>query len=101
MHSQKGKSQFTTPLRSTQQMATAIRERELPPSPVFFGYDCCTLQTWQETLLIKDLRRATHLTTSTAPARTLGSLPMIETLAAKEPSMLKTTHSMPRGSTVR
>lgn len=43
----------------------------------------------------------THRTTSTAPGRTLGSLPMIDTLAAKDPSMLKTTHSIPRGSTVR
>lgn len=43
----------------------------------------------------------THRTTSTAPGRTLGSLPMIDTLAAKDPSMLNTTHSMPRGSTVR
>ena len=43
----------------------------------------------------------TDLTTSTAPGRTLGSLPMIDTLAAKDPSMLKTTHSMPRGNTVR
>lgn len=43
----------------------------------------------------------THLTTSTAPARTLGSLPIMETLAAKDPSMLNTTHSIPRGSTVR
>lgn len=43
---------------------------------------------------------ATHRTTSTAPARTLGSLPMMDTLAAKEPSMLKTTNSVPLGSTV-
>lgn len=43
----------------------------------------------------------TYLTTSTAPGRTLGSLPMMETLAAKEPSMLKTTHSIVRGNTVR
>lgn len=43
----------------------------------------------------------THRTTSTAPGRTLGSLPMSETLAAKEPSMLNTTQSIPRGSTVR
>ncbi len=42
-----------------------------------------------------------YLTTSTAPGRTLGSLPIIETLAANEPSMLKTTHSIPRGKTVR
>lgn len=45
--------------------------------------------------------RHTHRTTSTAPARTLGSLPMIETLAVKEPSMLKTTASVPRDTTVR
>lgn len=44
--------------------------------------------------------RTTHRTTSTAPARTLGSLPMMDTLAAKEPSMLKTTNSVPLGSTV-
>ena len=44
---------------------------------------------------------STHRTTSTAPGRTLGSLPMMDTLAAKDPSMLNTTHSMPRGSTVR
>lgn len=43
---------------------------------------------------------ATHRTTSTAPARTLGSLPMMDTLAAKEPSILKTTNSVPLGSTV-
>lgn len=43
---------------------------------------------------------ATHRTTSTAPARTLGSLPMMDTLAAKEPSMLKTTNSVPLGSTL-
>lgn len=42
-----------------------------------------------------------YLTTSTAPGRTLGSLPIIETLAANEPSMLKTTHSIPLGNTVR
>lgn len=42
-----------------------------------------------------------YLTTSTAPARTLGSLPMMETLAVKEPSMLKTTASVPRATTVR
>lgn len=42
----------------------------------------------------------THRTTSTAPARTLGSLPMMDTLAAKEPSILKTTNSVPLGSTV-
>lgn len=44
---------------------------------------------------------ASYLTTSTAPARTLGSLPMMDTLAANEPSMLKTTNSVPRGTTVR
>lgn len=42
-----------------------------------------------------------YLTTSTAPARTLGSLPMMDTLAVKEPSMLKTTASVPRATTVR
>lgn len=42
----------------------------------------------------------THRTTSTAPARTFGSLPMMDTLAAKEPSILKTTNSVPLGSTV-
>lgn len=46
-------------------------------------------------------QKHTHRTTSTAPGRTLGSLPMSETLAAKEPSMLNTTHSIPLGSTVR
>lgn len=45
--------------------------------------------------------RRSYLTTSTAPARTLGSLPMMETLAVKEPSMLKTTASVPRATTVR
>lgn len=42
-----------------------------------------------------------HLTTSTAPARTFGSLPMMDTLAAKEPSMLNTTNSAPHGKMVR
>ena len=36
---------------------------------------------------------------STAPALTLGSLPVTETLAVKEPSMLKTTHSVFGGIT--
>lgn len=45
-------------------------------------------------------RPCSDLTTSTAPARTLGSLPMMDTLAAKEPSMLNTTNSVPLGSTV-
>ena len=35
-----------------------------------------------------------YLTTSTAPGRTLGSLPRIETLAVNEPSILKTTASV-------
>ena len=42
-----------------------------------------------------------HLTTSTAPALTLGSLPMMDTLAVKEPSMLKTTHSHLGGTMAR
>lgn len=42
-----------------------------------------------------------YLTTSTAPALTLGSLPIMDTLAANEPSMLNTTNSVARGSTVR
>ena len=45
--------------------------------------------------------KGTYRTTSTAPARTLGSLPMMETLAVKEPSMLNTTDSVPRATTVR
>lgn len=45
--------------------------------------------------------KSTYRTTSTAPARTLGSLPMMETLAVKEPSMLNTTDSVPRATTVR
>lgn len=49
----------------------------------------------------KAIRCICYLTTSTAPGRTLGSLPIMETLAANEPSMLKTTHSIPRGKTVR
>ena len=40
-----------------------------------------------------------YLTMSTAPALTLGSLPVTETLAVKEPSMLKTTHSVFGGIT--
>ncbi len=42
-----------------------------------------------------------HLTTSTAPARTFGSLPIIDTLAANDPSILNTTNSVPRGTMVR
>lgn len=45
--------------------------------------------------------KGTYRTTSTAPARTLGSLPMMDTLAVKEPSMLNTTDSVPRATTVR
>lgn len=41
----------------------------------------------------------THLTTSTAPALTLGSLPRMETLAVKLPSMLNTTTSVLGGRT--
>ena len=40
-----------------------------------------------------------YLTMSTAPALTLGSLPVTETLAVKEPSMLNTTHSVFGGIT--
>lgn len=36
---------------------------------------------------------------STAPALTLGSLPVTETLAVNEPSMLNTTHSVFGGIT--
>ena len=43
----------------------------------------------------------TYLTTSTAPALTFGSLPMIDTLAVNEPSILNTTASVLGGSTVR
>ena len=43
----------------------------------------------------------TYLTTSTAPGRTLGSLPIIDILAVKEPSMLNTTVSVRGGRTVR
>ena len=57
-------------------------------------------RTWTLTH-IRSEAVTTDLTTSTAPGRTLGSLPMIDTLAANDPSMLKTTHSMPRGNTVR
>lgn len=46
-------------------------------------------------------KKSAYRTTSTAPARTLGSLPMMETLAVKEPSMLNTTDSVPRATTVR
>ncbi|TNN68155.1 hypothetical protein EYF80_021638 [Liparis tanakae] len=42
-----------------------------------------------------------YLTTSTAPARTFGSLPIIDTLAANDPSILKTTNSVPRGTMER
>ena len=55
----------------------------------------------QHNLNSKQSHVITHLTTSTAPARTLGSFPIMETLAVKEPSMLKTTHSVLGGTTVR
>jgi len=42
---------------------------------------------------------ASYLTTSTAPAQTFGSFPLTDLLAAKEPSMLKTTHSVLGGIT--
>ena len=42
-----------------------------------------------------------YLTTSTAPARTRGSLPVTDILAVKEPSILKTTHSVLGGTTAR
>lgn len=42
-----------------------------------------------------------YLTTSTAPALTFGSLPVTETLAVKEPSMLKTMHSVFGGTTAK
>lgn len=42
-----------------------------------------------------------YLTTSTAPARTFGSLPIMDTLAANEPSILNTTNSVLRGTIVR
>jgi len=42
-----------------------------------------------------------YLTTSTAPARTFGSLPRIETLAVNEPSILNTTASVLGGKTAR
>lgn len=42
-----------------------------------------------------------YLTTSTAPALTLGSLAVTETLAVKEPSILNTTHSVLGGMTVK
>lgn len=42
-----------------------------------------------------------YLTTSTAPALTLGSRPVTETDAVKDPSMLKTTHSVFGGTMVR
>jgi len=72
--------------------------QEIPPAPPCSptglsphkeGGDCPSRQ------------RGTYRTTSTAPARTLGSLPMMETLAVKEPSMLNTTDSVPRATTVR
>lgn len=50
--------------------------------------------------IFKD-QELTYLTTSTAPALTFGSLPVTETLAVKEPSMLKTTHSVLGGITVK
>lgn len=42
-----------------------------------------------------------YRTTSTAPARTRGSLPVTETEAVKEPSMLNTTHSVFGGRTAK
>ena len=42
-----------------------------------------------------------YLTTSTAPARTFGSLPRMETLAVNEPSILNTTASVLGGKTAR
>ena len=42
-----------------------------------------------------------HLTTSTAPARTLGSLPLSETPVVKDPSILNTTDSVLGGKTAR
>ncbi len=47
------------------------------------------------------IKQSTHLTTSTAPALTLGSLPMMDTLAVNDPSILNTTHSVLAGTTVR
>lgn len=65
---------------------------------------CAVSFTWLAAHPLSDSHtrplKATHRTTSTAPARTLGSLPMMDTLAAKEPSILKTTNSVPLGSTV-
>jgi len=43
----------------------------------------------------------TDLTTSTAPALTFGSLPMIDTLAVNEPSMENTTVSVLGGRMAR
>lgn len=40
-----------------------------------------------------------YLTISTAPALTFGSLPVTDILAVKDPSMLKTTHSVFGGIT--
>lgn len=53
-------------------------------------------------LVINDIGRHikdTDLTMSTALARTLGSLPVTETDAVKEPSILNTTHSVFGGTT--
>lgn len=41
----------------------------------------------------------THRTTSTAPARTLGSRPVTDMLAVNDPSILNTTHSVLGGTT--
>lgn len=43
---------------------------------------------------LKYSRFTTYLTTSTALALTFGSLPVTDTLAVKEPSILNTTHSV-------
>ena len=59
---------------------------------MLFILNCHLQQKWQV---------FSYLTTSTAPALTLGSRPVTETDAVKDPSMLKTTHSVFGGTMVR
>lgn len=51
------------------------------------------------TQLPRCLEKIIYLTTSTAPALTLGSLPVTDILAVNEPSILNTTHSVFGGTT--
>ena len=44
---------------------------------------------------------STYLTTSTAPGLTLGSFPIIDTLAVNEPSILNTIDSVFGGNTAK